>query len=340
MRAPGRKALAKYLASLFGEEVVIRAVKGLPHGERFVVEYDTHGEPQRAVFEAIRPGPYGHEDMAVGAHKRLPRHARSLDVGAVSRGGRLESIGEIEEVFLVREFAAGVPYREDLERLASGAELTPQDASRADALCDYLVDVHGVRGGEPSLYARRIRELVGHGEGIMGVVDRYPAGASFLVSGILEEIERHAVSWRWRLRDRAHRLRQVHGGFHPGNILFRDATRFTVLGRSRGQWGEPADDVVFLTMHYVAFALAGEGRFEGAFRTLFLRFWSRYLETGNDPEILEVCPPFVAFRSLVLASPEWFPALGDDARRKMLTFALRVLERDAFEPDQIGPELV
>ena len=141
------------------------------------------------------------------------------------------------------------------------------------------------------------------------------------------------------LTERAHRLRQVHGDFHPWNILFRAGERFTLLQRSRGEWGEPADDVVSLTMNYVLFALAGSGRFEGALRTLFVRFWSRYVEMAHDAEMLEVCPPFLAFRSLVVASPDWYPGLEDEARRRILRFALAVLERDAFQPDQVGADL-
>jgi hypothetical protein len=360
MRLPSRRSLSEYLGSLRGETVAIRevtalhgeealrATKGFTYGDRFLVDYEARGRIHRAVFEAVRPGPYGHEHMAdragaiLRAHRaynRLPRHARSLDVGAVVRGGKLESLGEVEEVFLVRDFASGTPYFEDLERLAAREEVKGPDVARADALGDYLVEVHSVRGNEPSLYTRRIRDLVGHGECIMGVIDRYPPDAAFLDPGILEDIERHAVAWRWRLRGRTHRLRQVHGDFHPWNILFRNGTRFSLIDRSRGEWGEPADDVVSLTMNYVFFALAGTGRFEGGLRSLFLRFWSRYLEAARDPEMLEVAPPFVAFRCLVLASPEWFPALGDGVRTRLLRFALRVLDRDAFEPDQVGSEL-
>jgi aminoglycoside phosphotransferase (APT) family kinase protein len=360
MRLPSRRSLAEYLGSLRGLPVAVRevtplhgvealrATKGFTYGDRFLVEYEARGRTHRAVFEAVRPGPYGHEHMAdrasaiLRAHRaynRLPRHARSLDVGAVVRGGTLESLGDVEEVFLVRDFVSGSPYFEDLERLSTRGEVKSGDIARADALCDYLVDVHSLKGEDPSLYTRRIRDLVGHGECIMGVIDRYPSAAVFLDQGILEEIERHAVAWRWRLRDRAHRLRQVHGDFHPWNILFRSGTRFTLLDRSRGEWGEPADDVVSLTMNYVLFALAGTGRFEGGLRSLFLRFWSRYLEAARDTEMLEVAPPFVAFRCLVLASPEWFPALGDAARTRLLRFALRVLEHGAFEPDQVGSGL-
>ena len=59
---------------------------------------------------------------------------------------------------------------------APARELRPLDLERADALCDYLVEIHRVAGPDPGLYVRRIRELLGHGECIFGVDDSYPRG--------------------------------------------------------------------------------------------------------------------------------------------------------------------
>jgi len=46
--------------------------------------------------------------------------------------------------------------------------------ARAEALSNYLVAIHGVKRDEPVIYTRRIRELIGHGELIMGLIDSYP----------------------------------------------------------------------------------------------------------------------------------------------------------------------
>jgi len=43
--------------------------------------------------------------------------------------------------------------------------------------------------------------------------------------------------------------------FHPWNLLFRTETDFSVLDRSRGEWGEPADDVAALAVNYLFFGL-------------------------------------------------------------------------------------
>jgi aminoglycoside phosphotransferase (APT) family kinase protein len=230
---------------------------------------------------------------------------------------------------MLAEFIEGREYADDLIRLKAGAAATEQDFSRADALCDYLVQIHGVRGPDPGLYARRIRELVGHGECIFGIADSYPAGA---LEAPVQEIERRSLAWRWKLKAKAHRLRQVHGDFHPWNILFREGTDFTVLDRSRGEWGEAADDVCCLTLNYLFFSLQRAGRLEGDLERLFRRFWDRYLERSGDAEMPEVAAPFFAFRALVMANPTWYPGLEAGLRRKVLDFALNVLEAPRFDP--------
>ena len=342
------RALADYLGAVHGGTVrQVRVTplgggrqgdKGYGYGVPLRVDYELGGQPQRAVLETVRPGPFGHEHMADraqlllwahGAFNRLPRHVPSLDVGAVRADGALESLGSADELFMLAQFVEGHEYADDLLRLRGGAAAVPQDFARADALCDYLVEIHRVPGPDPGLYVRRLRDLIGHGECIFGVADSYPEGP--LLASV-REIERRCLEWRWRLKAKAQRLRQVHGDFHPWNILFCEGADFSVLDRSRGEWGEAADDVTCLSLNYLFFSLQRSGRLEGDFERLFRGFWARYLERSGDLEILEVAAPFFAFRALVMANPLWYPALEADVRRKMLDFALNVLDAPRFDP--------
>jgi hypothetical protein len=150
------------------------------------------------------------------------------------------------------EYAEGKCYSHDLERLRDTGELVELDCQRAHALCDYLVEINSVRGYDPGLYTRRIPELVGHGECIMGIADSYPSHHPLAPPSLLEKIEHLCVNWRWRLKSHTHRLREAHGDFHPWNILFRTGVDFTVLDRSRDEYGDPADDVASLTMNYLS----------------------------------------------------------------------------------------
>jgi aminoglycoside phosphotransferase (APT) family kinase protein len=267
---------------------------------------------------------------------RLPRHVRSIDTGAFRRDGSAVSVGDAEEFFVLTEYAEGRAYFEDLTRMRDDPKLMDIDLGRADALCDYLVEIHRVEGADPELYTRRIRELVGHSECIMGLIDSYPVQREIIDRRVLQEIEHQCVNWRWRLKDRVHRLRQVHGDFHPWNILFRENTDFSLLDRSRGEWGEPADDVTSLSMNYLFFSLQRSGRLDGNLESLFLRFWDRYLTNSGDVEILQVVAPFFAFRGLVMAHPTWYPKLAKDVREKLFNFIRAVLNEEFFSPDEVN----
>ncbi|HEX9204648.1 MAG TPA: phosphotransferase [Candidatus Deferrimicrobiaceae bacterium] len=349
--------LERYLAGLFGaparvialtalrETKASGAAKEFGYGHPVKVEFTVGGSLRTAVLETTSPGPFGHEHMADRAqmmlwdhraYNSLARHARSLDVGAFDREGNLLSVGNAEEFFLLVEHVEGDGYIQDVARLQEGAPLRELDLSRADALCDYLAEIHAVRGSEPGLYVRKIRDLLGHGECVMGLCDSYPLPHDFITAALLEEIERKVLSWRWRLKERVHRLRQVHGDFHPYNILFRQGTDFTVLDRSRGEWGEPADDVTAITGNYLFSSLQARGRLEGPLGNLFLRFWDRYLAGTGDAEILETAAPFFAFRCLVMASPVWYPSLDESVRRKLFSFLLSVLDAPRFDPGQVN----
>jgi aminoglycoside phosphotransferase (APT) family kinase protein len=152
---------------------------------------------------------------------------------------------------------------------------------------------------------------------------------------MLHEVEALVLDWRYRLRDRGDRLRTIHGDFHPWNILFQSGTDFTVLDRSRGAFGDPADDVASLSVNFLFFALRTRKKFEGPFAELFRLFWDRYSERSGDAGLPDVIAPHFAFRGLVLANPVWYPREPEGVRRLVFRFLLGVLRSERFDPDAI-----
>jgi len=350
--------LRKYLASLYKGDVKVLDVrrldgenitedlKGFGYGVPYVVEFIVNGESKEVVLETMRPEGFGHDHFADRAgvllwqystFNKLPRHVRSIDVGSFTTDGEnLKSLGDCAELFLVTELVDGNLYHLDLDRMKETGRLGKTDEQRCLALSNYIAEVHKVKREAPWLYARRVRELVGHGECIMGLLDSYPLELDFVNETDLIELERDCIVWRWRLKRKAHRLSQVHGDFHPWNVLFREGVDFTVLDRSRGEWGEPADDVAAMTINYVFYSLQKYGKLSGVFERLFELFWENYLQTTFDQEILETVQPYYAWRSLVVASPLWYPHLDKNVRVKLLNFARNILQIGKFDLENLN----
>ncbi len=352
--------LAKYLSSVYGKDVVIRSVgelgkkkakpsrelKGFGYGVPYLIEFVVGREKKSVVLETMRPGGFGHDHFSDraqvliwqhSAFNSFPRHVRSVDVGAFSKDGGLKSVGDCGEFFIVTELVEGQLYHLDLDRMRQERRLTQLDMDRCQTLSDFIAEVHAVKKTAPELYVRRIRDLLGHGEGIMGLTDSYPSGLEYVSEQDLCEIEKQCVEWRWRIGRRyARRLARVHGDYHPWNVLFREGVDFTVLDRSRGEWGEPADDVSAMTINYVFYSLQTFGRLTGPFETLFNQFWENYLEKTGDEEMLGVIQPFYAWRGLVVASPVWYPNLSLDVRRKLFNFIKNVLKTEQLNLHEVN----
>jgi hypothetical protein len=301
-----KQALERYLEARFGPHTRLLSYgtigkpsskedqKRYGYGTPVKVTFRTGRRRQSAVLETMKPGPFGHEHMADRAqamlwdfesYGRLPRHVRALDVGAFDDEQGLFSVAGAREFFVLNEWAEGVTYHLDLDRLAKGAALRKLDRGRAIALARYLAQIHATKRRDADLYRRRLRELIGHGECIMGLTDSYPAKCGFITGDLLRTIEEACNRWRWRLRGKTNRLSQVHGDFHPYNVLFRTGTDFSVLDRSRGEWGEPADDLTAMTMNYLLNSLISWGKLQGSFEVLFRLFWDTYMEASGDQEV-------------------------------------------------------
>ena len=348
------KSVQEYLLTLYGSKVKLTyfgeigqkkpvkpkmELKGFGYGKPYLLEFKIGKKKHAAVLETMRKDSFGHDYpsdraqnliLAYLTYNRLAKHAKALDIGVFTKDGKLKSLDGFEEFFILVEKVDGKEYHYDLEEISEKKKLQPLDVSRCKVLSDYLVKIHSKKKNAPKLYVRRIRDLIGHGECIMGLIDNYPLNQDFVNVNELKAIEKKCLDWRWKLKNKTYRLCQVHGDFHPWNIIFQSGVKFKVLDRSRGEWGEAADDVSSLTINYIFFSLQTYKKLNGPFKELFNLFMENYLSKTGDEEILEVIQPFYAWRSLVLANPVWYPTLAYEIRRKLLNFALNILDIEKF----------
>lgn len=349
-----RYDLERYLACRYGRGVRVESLEplGKDAGEKGFgygapVRVRLSGAPvEQIVVRTKGTSGFGHDTLADRAadamlayetFNHLPHHIRVLDVGAVGKDGRWVSLEGARDFYLVTEYAEGEPYFRDLERIARTDALTQDDRRRAERLARYLAQVHAARHAAPERYLRRVRDLFGHHECIAGLLDSYDDCdyREFTSAEALQRIERRCVAWRWRLKALTHRLCRVHGDFHPWNILWvassEDGDRFTLLDRSRGEWGEAADDVSCLAINYLFFGLRARGTLAGPFAELWERFFDRYLAATGDRELARALPPYFVWRALVLASPVWYPGIDVSVRRALFRFIDRVLDVEEFD---------
>lgn len=318
--------------------------KGFGYGKPlYIAVTGPTGQVQELVFHTESAGEFGHDrrsdrahDMLLAAdtYRTIPRQVAALDVGAITEDGRLRSLADTREFYLLTEYAPGSLYADDLRRIARAATLSPRDRRRGELLADYLVALHEPRLDHARLYRRAVRDLLGHGEGIFGLIDGYPdRGAPGASIERLRALEAICWEWRWRLRDCEYRLTRTHGDFHPFNILFDDSDRLSLLDASRGCMGDAADDVSCLVINYAFFALEHRDAWAGALRELWYGFFRRYLDGSRDDEVLEVLPPFFAWRALVLCNPTWYPAMSAAHRDALLGLTEDILTAECFDPE-------
>jgi hypothetical protein len=316
-------------------------------GSGYLISMCTAGVCKSYVVKTLFPEGLGHDypsDRAgvflldLEEYKNLPRHVRALDVLAELEDGGVKSIMGGKEYYLLMEVAEGIDYFKDLEAFRNKEKLDAAGISKIKAMALYLARIHSKKKESRSLYLRKVRDTIGHGECLMGVFDTYPDGT--LSSAEMADIEKMCIDWRAKLRGKEYRLSMIHGDFHPGNIWFQDDNDFVLLDRSRGPWGEPADDVTALTINYIFFSLRVHGDVRGVYLEGLRLFFDEYLRATGDEEILGVLAPFYAFRGVVVANPVFYPDVTPDVRLKIFSFVKHILSVDKFDYKAVNAYIV
>jgi hypothetical protein len=339
------EALKAYLRTTFPDVSAIEISKlgsGV-QGSGFLINLTTPKGCKSYVVKTLFPEGLGHDypsDRAgvflldLDEYGNLPDHVHALDVLAELEGGNVKSVGGGKEYYLLMERTEGTDYFKDLESFRDKEALDDIDKSKIEAMTSYLSRIHAEKKESKSLYLRKVRDTIGHGECLMGVFDTYPDGTLSITE--MSDIEKMCIDWRAGLRGKEYRLSQIHGDFHPGNIWFRNENKFVLLDRSRGPWGESADDVTALTINYIFFSLRYHGDVRGAYLEALQLFFREYLKATGDEELLEVLAPFYAFRGVVVANPIFYPDVTPEVRRKIFNFVKNVLSHARFEINRIN----
>ncbi len=329
-----------------GEAATSGAAKEYGYGKPVKIEFTVDGKPHAAVLNTTSPGPFGHEHMAdraqmqlwnYGAYNSLPGHVRALDVARPRRRDAHLRPGA-EELFLLVEHVEGTSYIHDVARLQAGGGTYGTGCRPVErAVRLPLLDPPGdgrqprpVRPPDPR--ADRPRRM--HHGARRQLSPRLRVHTARPPRGDRAALQSPGAGAQGAHEPAAPGARRLPPVQHP----FPEGTDFTVLDRSRGEWGEPADDVTALTGNYLFASLQAHGRLQGRWRRS-----SGHLGTVHRQDRgrggLDAAAPFFAFRCLVMASPVWYPSHRRERRRKLFSVTIAALHAPRFEPARVNEML-
>jgi len=278
-------------------------------------------------------------------YNSMEHHVKSEDVIAYNEDTSLTSIGKAREFYLVMEEAKGKSLFSDFDEIKKTNQLSEQTKNKIKIISDFLVKLHANKHTSTPLYRRKMRDTIGSGGSLMGLLDMHPEQAFSQFKKEWLEIVMRSINFWGLSRNLSKRLCETHADYHPGNLWF-DNEKFTILDRARGRYGEPADDITAFIVNPILYAVITSKKFTGPFKEIFDIFWNNYFRQTKDREMRKVIAPYLAFRVAVVTNPLFYndESLGgkesaNDVRKQLITLALNALKDKEFDPKKINEYL-
>jgi len=172
-----KKTLENYITALFNERVKVKRIEPLgrgSHGQGFRIEFIRGERAQRLILKALSGNVgLGHDYpsdraafflLAKDTYNLLPRHVKAIDVATIKQYGSIKSVEDGKDYFLLMEEAEGESYFRDLELMKGKTTLDICDRRRIKTMVRYLSNIHSVKKDSRTLYLRKIRDTIGHGD--------------------------------------------------------------------------------------------------------------------------------------------------------------------------------
>lgn len=324
-------------------------------GKGYLLEFKEGKNSKRLVLKSIFANNLNldhHSDRAQNfflaheAYNTMESHVKSKDVISVDKNGKLKSIGDSKEFFILMEEAKGQDFFKDLEKVGEQGFVEDKVKEKVLILSNFLYKLHSKKIDSLSMYRRKVRDTLGGAGSVAMVLDSWPDKEYNQYKREWNEILKHCVNVWDISRNLTNRNCEIHGDFHPGNLWFQEDLTLTILDRSRGISGEPADDISAFVLNPIFYSVKKYGKLQGEYKEIFDLFWNNYFSKTLDKEMRKVLGLYFAFRVSVVCNPVFYPDSffggkenAEKARKKMINFSLNVLKDKEFIPEKINTYL-